>query len=83
MHYEIREFAGYPCIIILNGKPEIWQTVIDIGIQAEVNPENYLIVFSDTTTGLWDAYNAIKKKVVILNSDNQWHAIRRYIKHHL
>jgi len=83
MHYEIREFAGYDCIFVVNPDKPIQTVVTDICLDNNKLASGYLVAYSDTTTGLWHGYLPHKGTVHEMGKPNQWIAINSLIKNHL
>lgn len=87
--HEITDFAGRRCLIIedLNqgGRSltnSIEEVVTEICVFAKEDPCDLMIVYKDSE-GVWDGWDHRNKEFVALTCENQWHAIRRYIKKQL
>lgn len=83
MTYEIREFAGYDCIFVMNADKPIEVLVNDICLDSNITASRYLVAYSDTTTGKWDGYLPHKKAKFPMQKINQWMAINSLIKNHV
>lgn len=87
--YEIKDYAGRNCIIIVDeGKSEktvtndIENVVSEICRAENIEAHHFMIIYRDSE-GMWDGWDPVVEEFVPLQQDTWGKAIRKYISKQL